>query len=137
MSDLEAADWVMRLQGETVPQAEVDAWLDWSQADPGNLDAFDGMQTLYIQLRTLGDEARRDLLRLAGSDGAATQRLRRLEQTALWLQRLYEESGDDGVVEAWLDWCQADPLNQKAFDELAVVWDVGGLIPPRTHPGQQ
>lgn len=137
MTLLEAADWLMRLQGENVPQSEVDGWLDWSQADTGNLDAFDRMQSLYSELRTLGGAAREDFLRLAGSDGAATQRLRRLEQTALWLQRLYEEAGDDGVVEAWLDWCQADPLNQKAFDELALVWDMSGLIPPRPQSGRQ
>jgi len=137
MTYLEAADWLMRLQGEKVPQAEVDGWLEWSHADPHNLDTFDRMQSLYAELRTVADATRRDFLRLAGGDGAATQRLRRLEQTALWLQRLYEEAGDDGVVEAWLEWCQADPLNQKAFDELAVVWDVSGLIPTRAHPGRQ
>jgi ferric-dicitrate binding protein FerR (iron transport regulator) len=163
MSDVDAADWLLRLQSEDVPQAEVDAWVKWSQAEPRNLDAFDRMQALYEGLLLLGESVRRDLLRLAADPESVkavagkaaqparrarsqhpvpqgesdAQRLRRLEQTAQWLQRLYEKAGDDGVVEAWLDWCQADPRNQQAFDELAVIWEMSGEIVTQPHARRQ
>lgn len=53
-------------------------------------------------------------------------RLQRMEHAALWLQRIHEAADDEQVLEGWLDWCQRDPLNQQAFDELAVVWELGG-----------
>lgn len=55
-------------------------------------------------------------------------RLQRMEQAALWLQRIHAAADDEQVLEAWLDWCQRDPLNQQAFDELATVWELGGAI---------
>lgn len=55
-------------------------------------------------------------------------RLQRLEQAALWLQRIHAAADDEQVLEAWLDWCQRDPLNQQAFDELATVWELGGAV---------
>jgi len=71
MTYLEAADWLMRLQGEKVPQAEVDGWLEWSHADPHNLDTFDRMQSLYAELRTVADATRRDF---CGWPGVMAQR---------------------------------------------------------------
>jgi transmembrane sensor len=61
-------------------------------------------------------------------------RVQRLEQAGLWLQRLKEPRQDSRVVEAWLDWCQSDPLNQQAFDELAAVWELSAGLAP--EPGQ-
>ncbi|MDQ2640192.1 MAG: FecR domain-containing protein [Pseudomonadota bacterium] len=55
-------------------------------------------------------------------------RLQRMEQAALWLQRIHAAADDEQVLEAWLDWCQRDPMNQQAFDELAVVWELGGAV---------
>lgn len=57
-------------------------------------------------------------------------RLQRLEQASLWLQRMREPAADDRMVEEWLDWCQRDPLNKQAFDEIAAVWDLGGRLDP-------
>ena len=48
-------------------------------------------------------------------------RVQRMEQAALWLQRMHAGADDERVVESWLDWCQRDPLNQQAFDEIAAV----------------
>lgn len=31
-------------------------------------------------------------------------------------------------MESWLDWCQRDPLNQHAFDDLAAVWEASGRL---------
>lgn len=62
-------------------------------------------------------------------DGATSDtRMARLEQAAEWLQRLHSGAEDEGVMEAWLDWCQRDPLNQQAFDELAAVWEASAGI---------
>lgn len=54
----------------------------------------------------------------------ADARLQRMEQAAQWLQRIHTAADDEQVLEAWLDWCQRDPLNQQAFDELAAVWEL-------------
>lgn len=51
------------------------------------------------------------------------QRAQRLEEAATWLQRLHDRNADDSLIDAWLEWCQRDPRNQLAFDDLAVVWD--------------
>jgi transmembrane sensor len=55
--------------------------------------------------------------------------LQRMEQATLWLQRMRTSGQDDRVVDAWLDWCQRDPLNQQAFDEIAAIWEITGEIP--------
>ncbi len=51
-----------------------------------------------------------------------------MEMAADWLQRLHAANPDDGALEEWLDWCQRDPRNQQAFDELAAVWQASGLL---------
>lgn len=56
------------------------------------------------------------------------ERLQRMEQAAQWLQRLHTAADDEQVVEDWLDWCQRDPHNQQAFDELAGIWDATGQL---------
>jgi transmembrane sensor len=55
-------------------------------------------------------------------------RVQRMEQAALWLQRMHAGADDERVVESWLDWCQRDPLNQQAFDEIAAVWELSGNL---------
>jgi transmembrane sensor len=70
MRDTEAAEWLLRLQGDDVPEAEVDAWLDWCHADPRNLEAFDHARSLYDRLRAAGAAVREDFLQLAEEDGA-------------------------------------------------------------------
>jgi transmembrane sensor len=59
--------------------------------------------------------------------GMNDPQLLRMEQAALWLQRMHA-ADDERVVESWLDWCQRDPLNQQAFDELAAVWELSGHL---------
>lgn len=54
--------------------------------------------------------------------------LQRMEQATLWLQRMHAGADDERVVEEWLDWCQRDPLNQQAFDELAAIWELSGNL---------
>lgn len=55
-------------------------------------------------------------------------RLQRLEAATLWLQRMRSGSADERTVEEWLEWCQRDPLNQQAFDEMAAVWELTGRL---------
>jgi transmembrane sensor len=60
--------------------------------------------------------------------GFADPALQRMEQATLWLQRMRDEGRDDLVVEQWLDWCQRDPLNQQAFDDIAAIWELSGKL---------
>jgi transmembrane sensor len=55
-------------------------------------------------------------------------RLQRMEQATLWLQRMRDADADGRVVDDWLEWCQRDPLNQQAFDEMAEIWELTGRI---------
>jgi transmembrane sensor len=55
-------------------------------------------------------------------------RLDRLEEAATWLQRMRLDAGDGRVMEACVDWCQRDPRNQQAFDEMASLWELTGRV---------
>jgi transmembrane sensor len=48
-----ASHWLMRLQDDTVTDADIAEWLKWCADDPQNLAAFDEMQRLYDRLRAL------------------------------------------------------------------------------------
>jgi transmembrane sensor len=61
--------------------------------------------------------------------GFEDPRMQRMEQATLWLQRMRTAGQDDRIVEEWLDWCQRDPLNQQAFDEIVAVWELSGKLP--------
>lgn len=63
---------------------------------------------------------------MSASMEQADSRMQRLEQATLWLQRMRAARPDDRIVEDWLDWCQRDPLNQQAFDEIAAIWELSG-----------
>lgn len=71
----EASNWLLRLQGDKVPQVEIAAWLEWCNADPLNLEAFDRAQRLYDQLRATSTQARADFMRLV--EDAPAPRARR------------------------------------------------------------
>lgn len=58
----------------------------------------------------------------------ADSRVQRMEVAAQWLQRLRADGTDERIVEEWLEWCQRDPLNQQAFDEMAAVWELTGRL---------
>lgn len=42
----------------------------------------------------------------------------RLEQAALWWQRLHEESVRPEEISEWHDWRQRDPGNLRAFEKI-------------------
>lgn len=68
------------------------------------------------------------------SPHADDAQVQRLEQASLWLQRLHKPGQDARVVEAWLEWCQHDPRNQQAFDELAAVWELSAGLGAELRP---
>lgn len=61
-------------------------------------------------------------------------RLQRMQQASHWLQRMSDTEDDPRVVESWLEWCQSDPRNQQAFDDIAVVWELGGRVEAQPQP---
>lgn len=61
-------------------------------------------------------------------------RLQRLDVAADWLQRLHGAAPDEGLLDEWLDWCQRDPRNQQAFDELAGIWQASGTLGDELQP---
>ena len=74
--------------------------------------------------------------------GFPEPRLQRMQEATLWLQRMRTADRDDRTVDDWLDWCQRDPANQQAFDEMAAVWELTGQLalpasaaPPRPATG--
>jgi len=48
-----------------------------------------------------------------------------LEQASLWWVRLREDDVTPEQISRWLDWCQSDPENLRAFDK---VDDLGGRL---------
>ncbi len=45
----------------------------------------------------------------------------RLQQAADWFIRL-KENPTDAVITAWMEWCETDPQNLTAFEEIKGVW---------------
>jgi transmembrane sensor len=45
----------------------------------------------------------------------------RLREASTWVQRL-NESNEQSIADQWLQWCQSDPLNLVAFEEMQRVW---------------
>jgi transmembrane sensor len=45
----------------------------------------------------------------------------RLREASAWVQRL-NESNEQSIADQWLQWCQSDPLNLVAFEEMQRVW---------------
>ncbi len=66
--------------------------------------------------------------------GRRDARLQRLEQASLWVQRIRTSGQDERILEAWLEWCQSDPLNQQAFDDIAAIWETSGQLSAEPRP---
>ncbi|WP_081770008.1 FecR family protein [Luteimonas huabeiensis] len=52
-----------------------------------------------------------------------------LDQAADWLLRLREPALDERELEAWTAW-MADPEHARAFDDISLLWDAAGELPP-------
>jgi transmembrane sensor len=46
----------------------------------------------------------------------------RLKEASEWLQRL-NESNEPSTADRWLEWCESDPLNPVAFEEMQRLWN--------------
>lgn len=46
----EAGEWLLRLHDKSLPDSQVSEWIKWCETDPGNLVAFERMQTLWLNL---------------------------------------------------------------------------------------
>lgn len=64
----EAGEWWLRLQHDSTPEQEGE-WLAWSQADPANLDAFDRVEAMALELRCLSSAQRGELAQEFGAAG--------------------------------------------------------------------
>jgi transmembrane sensor len=63
----------------------------------------------------------------------------RLQEASEWVQRL-NASNEQPVADQWLQWCESDPLNLAAFEQMQRVWDAFPAVrdgrlgsPPTTH----
>ena len=63
----------------------------------------------------------------------------RLQAASEWVQRL-NESNEQSVADQWLRWCESDPLNLAAFEQMQRLWDAFPVVrdrrlhsPPTTH----
>ena len=45
----------------------------------------------------------------------------RLRAASEWVQRLHE-SNEQSIADQWLEWCQSDPLNLAAFEQMQSIW---------------
>lgn len=46
----QAGDWLLRLQDEALSEDELTQWMEWCEADPANLAAFESVQTLWREI---------------------------------------------------------------------------------------
>jgi transmembrane sensor len=59
-----------------------------------------------------------------------TADVERLQAASEWVQRL-NESNEQSIADQWLQWCESDPLNLAAFDQMRLVWDAFPAVPDR------
>jgi transmembrane sensor len=55
------------------------------------------------------------------AQGLSVAQVERLQQAADWFLRLKEAPADEVITE-WMDWCESDPQNLTAFEEIKSVW---------------
>ncbi len=121
-AEREAAEWLLRLQGEAITDAEVAEWLTWCSV-PEHLQAFDETQRLYDQLRNVSPEVREKFLSLDTSANASAEtlptpkRLRVLHRSGLGL--LAAAASAAILVFAWSLWGRTHPVAPETRDYRA------------------
>lgn len=63
---------------------------------------------------------------------SAARDIARHTEAAEWLLRLQEPALDEEAVAEWMAWCEADPLNRKAFEGMAEVHELAGRLDRRS-----
>jgi len=61
---------------------------------------------------------------MPGSAGDA----QRLEAATEWMLRLRDDTASEQEIVRWVQWCEADPRNQQAFDRVRGFWQVSGAL---------
>ncbi|MEJ1964694.1 MAG: FecR domain-containing protein [Gammaproteobacteria bacterium] len=62
-------------------------------------------------------------------EGPAGTDAQRFAEATEWFMSLRERAEPAELVEAWLEWCNADVRNREAFEEVRSVWSVTGSMP--------
>ena len=67
------------------------------------------------------------------SDPTASD-IARLQRASEWVQRL-NESNSEELADQWMQWCGADPMNLRAFEQMQRLWNALPEARPTTlHP---
>lgn len=61
-------------------------------------------------------------------------RARRLEDAGMWLIRLQEDTLREEEMSAWVEWCERDPKNLEAFEQLRSVYQAVDRAPAARRP---
>jgi transmembrane sensor len=59
-------------------------------------------------------------------------RLKRHQEAVEWFFRLQTEDHSIEQTEQWIEWCTADPANQRAFEHLMPLWQARCAMPEQT-----
>lgn len=60
----------------------------------------------------------------------------RLEVAAEWVLRLRDETTGEEDILRWMNWCEADPRNQQAFDRAQQLWDISAGLAGEVVDGE-
>lgn len=60
----------------------------------------------------------------------------RLEAASEWLLRLRDERATEDDIMRWVDWCESDPRNQRAFEQAQQFWRVAGGLADEVEQGE-
>jgi len=61
---------------------------------------------------------------------ADTGEIDRLREASIWLSRLRTEPDCEDTIRDWLRWCEADPANAEAFQQIRQLWNQFDQIEP-------
>ncbi|MGD9599284.1 MAG: FecR domain-containing protein [Steroidobacteraceae bacterium] len=68
------------------------------------------------------------------SDDDGQSRAQRLQEAGLWLIRLQEDALTDREMSDWVTWCERDPENLEAFEQLRALWQAADRLPNDRQP---
>lgn len=55
----------------------------------------------------------------------------RLKAAGHWLVRFRQDTLSDAEMSSWIEWCETDPKNLQAFEDLQSLWRAAGEHPPQ------
>jgi len=60
--------------------------------------------------------------------------INRLETASEWLMRIHSDSLTEAETAGWIQWCESDPENLAAFEQMEAVWSGLGLVSAARSP---